>query len=607
MQWAYETYERNAHLAGVPVAEQEPLTPVSHIIQNAQIEITLGTDGTFMSARRIPKEDNKTIIPVTEASASRTSASAAHPLCDNLQYLAPGDEGKHGDYLEQLTRWADSGFTHPKVQAVLAYIQSGCILDDLSHAGVIELDDQGRPSGGRIEGTEYAKCLVRWRIEPPPEGVSSACWEDQSLFDSFAAYYRDQQAQEQALCLVTGRLDAVAANHPKGVVLSNFGAKLVSANDNTWFTYRGRFSDVQQAGSVGYTASQKAHSALRWLAANQGVILGGRTFLCWCPEGKSVPQYGFLGFAPEEPAPDADSYRRELRRTLSGYGQALTDIDHVVLAALDAATTGRLSITYYNVLQGSDFLDRIQSWYGSCLWHYGRGKSTAVYSPTPRQIVSCAFGTQQGAFIQADDRLMKEHVQRLFQCIADRAPIPVDIVRALGARASIPLAYSGDNREFLLFTACAVIRKYHNDKSNGEEWTMALDTGNTDRSYLFGRLLAVAEHVERSTYGKEEKREPNAIRLQSVFCQRPMYAWGLIDKALNPYYAKLAPGLRWYYKDIVSEIVDKLPAADDPSLDQPLEDVYLLGYYLQRHDLTHSHKDDPTDHEMEETTDECTD
>ena len=51
----------------------EPLTPVSHILQNAQIEITLTDEGKFLSAVPVSKGDESTIIPATEESAGRTS------------------------------------------------------------------------------------------------------------------------------------------------------------------------------------------------------------------------------------------------------------------------------------------------------------------------------------------------------------------------------------------------------------------------------------------------------------------------------------------------------------------------------------------------------
>lgn len=111
---------------------------------------------------------------------------------------------------------------------------------------------------------------------------------------------------------------------------------------------------------------------------------------------------------------------------------------------------------------------------------------------------------------------------------------------------------------------------------------MALDTANRNRSYLFGRLLAVAEQVERSASDYEEGRETNAIRMQSVFAQRPLYGWRILEEKLNPYFARLSPGLRNYFKNIISEIVDMLPGLNDPSLGKKLEDTYLLGYYHQR-------------------------
>lgn len=111
---------------------------------------------------------------------------------------------------------------------------------------------------------------------------------------------------------------------------------------------------------------------------------------------------------------------------------------------------------------------------------------------------------------------------------------------------------------------------------------MALDLTNHDRSYLFGRLLAVAEKAEKSSYGQTEGRETNAIRMQSVFSQRPMYAWRIIYESLTPYLTRLPPGQREYYKGIMTEIIDLLPADDDKRLNKGLDDVYLLGYFHQR-------------------------
>ena len=68
----------------------------------------------------------------------------------------------------------------------------------------------------------------------------------------------------------------------------------------------------------------------------------------------------------------------------------------------------------------------------------------------------------------------------------------------------------------------------------------------------------------------------------------------------SPYYARLKPGLRAYYKNLMGEILDKLPEPDDPTLPQRLEDVYLLGYYQQRTALTRKKENTVTEEKNDE-------
>lgn len=585
LQAAYRTYESQKHLAGVVNEGEEVLTPIYHAIINAHIELDIGENGTFINAKRVPKAENKTIIPVTEESAGRTGDNdRAHPLSDQLRYLAPYGKSKHEAYFSGLMRWAESEYSHPKVKAVLAYISGGTILSDLSAAGVIELVENGVPAVGRIEGTEYTKCLVRWRVISFSDDSKRSCWEDLSLISSYIAYTNNLLSEkERDLCIISGNLDVATVSHPKGVLPINYGAKLISANDDSGFTYRGRFTEARQTGTVGLTASQKAHSALRWLATNHGMIMGSRTFLWWNPDGKELPPLDYLGMENDgEYHTSIISYKRELLETLSGYRMSLSNKDDVVVTALDAATTGRLSVTYYSELRAMDFLDRLQNWYETCCIE---SRFYHINSPPIKLIAKCACGAQRGSFIEADDRILRDYVQRLLQSLIDGRAIPADIVRSLVVKACSPLSYNHKNREIQLNTTCAVLRKYLNDREKKEVWTLALDVNNKDRSYLYGRLLAVAEQVERSTYSREEDREPNAIRIQAVFSRRPLYAWRILHEALEPYFKKHSPGLRKYFRDIIQDIMDSF-ALDTRDLNNRLDDTYLLGYYHQRAVLT---------------------
>ena len=89
LQKAVETYDAHAAQVGKVQEGHEVLAPVSHILTSAQIEITVNAAGELADARAVDKKEPKIIIPVTEDSGGRTSAPCAHPLCDQLCYLAP--------------------------------------------------------------------------------------------------------------------------------------------------------------------------------------------------------------------------------------------------------------------------------------------------------------------------------------------------------------------------------------------------------------------------------------------------------------------------------------------------------------------------------------
>ena len=586
LQKAVETYDSHFTYASQNREGQSMMAPVGHIVTRAELEIVLDPQGNFLNASAVDKSEPKIIIPATESSAGRTSAPCAHPLCDQLGYLIPNNAKKYELYITQLAAWIQSDFSHPKLAPILHYIEGGTLLSDLVRCDLVKLNEKGQP--------ENEKLLVRWRIRG--ENVEQ-CWLDQSLFDAFTAYYLHNHSGKTMLCMVSGEETTAADQHPKGIIPINGNAKLISANDSSGFTYRGRFNEEWQAASIGYEASQKAHNALRWLAQEQRVTMGGRTFLCWNPQGKTiVPTH--LPFMPSpKPIFKPSDYKKALQEALMGKKAELELTDGVVVAAFDAATTGRLSLTYYNELLGHDFLQRLHDWDASCCWPH---RDFGITTPRLYHIVNCAFGTQRGEKLETDERILRQQMQRLIACRVDKAAISADIVKALVSRASNPQAYENRIWENILFTACAVIRKYRMDRFK-EEWNMALEPEKNDRSYQFGRLLAVMEKVERDTYGSSEDREPNAIRLQSVFCQRPMATAGALEKQLErAYFPRLKPGSRIWYKNLLGQIMAAISAFPQEDWNKPLTETYLMGYYLQRNAL-YTKKND---NDMEETDNE---
>ena len=589
LQTAYRTYQMLSQTEDIFDYRDdgtEPLTPVSHILQNAQIEITLTGEGKFLSAVPVSKGDESTIIPATEESAGRTSRPEPHPLCDQLAYLAPSDDKKHEAYLALLAAWAESPYSHPLVRAVLTYVRSGTILSDLERERIIVRNADGSLGSGKLAGTDYAKCLVRWRMIPAPDEEKSESYRNPALFEKWASFYNDLRVgQPHGICQISGEEDVLCQSHPKGTLSSAYGAKLISANDSANFTYRGRFATPEAAASVGYTASRMAHSALRWLATNHGKQSGDRIFLCWNPEGKETPGNLLYAFDAGEDKRDFVSYREELRKTLDGYGNKLRPQDDVVIAALEATTTGRLSVTYYTEMKSADLLDRIEHWYDTCAWDGGKYN---VPTPSFWEIILCAFGKPSGNGLSLDKRdakLAGKYFQKLLSCLTEGRSIPPDLVRALAARADTPQAYEAGPLARIRHTACALIRKYRNDQAKREEWKVTLDTENRDRSYLFGRLLAVLEQAEAATYGKEDRRETNALRRLTRYTQQPMHTARALYEKLNPYLNRLMrnkPGLYRQYRALFDQLFGLLDELEHTSLNEPLEDVYLLGYSSQR-------------------------
>lgn len=115
---------------------------------------------------------------------------------------------------------------------------------------------------------------------------------------------------------------------------------------------------------------------------------------------------------------------------------------------------------------------------------------------------------------------------------------------------------------------------------------MALEPEKKDRSYQYGRLLAVMEKAERDTYEGEEKRETNAIRLQSVFVKRPAYATKtILEQLKSAYYPRLSVGAKIYYEGLIGEIMEIISECEPQAINKPLGETYLLGYYLQKNEF----------------------
>lgn len=611
MSWIiklYETYGNCSDQASKQIFETEAfLLPICHTTQNAQIQVTIDEDGNFFHGEVVEKDNAVTVIPCTEDSASRSGKSpVCHPLCDKLQYLA-GDYSKYGgakgdnfyrDYIVQLSEWCDSAYSNKKVKLILKYLKKGTLIEDLIRSKVLFCDEQGKlmekwqgekdnkPSIFKVCQGSQSDAFIRFRVVIPGD-LAPDLWKDRQVQDDYIQYYL-HQLKEGGLCYATGKVIPISEKHSSKIRNSADKAKLISANDNSGFTYRGRFTDKGQVVAVGYDVSQKAHNALKWLVEKQGYYYDGKVILAWGTQNQTIPSIVgdsdelISGLNQEDEIGDLtdEGFANRLNRAIAGYKQDLNHSSEVVIIALDAATTGRMAITFYREMNGDQFLKRIENWHKKCSWKHtykliGKEKKriTFVGAPAPKDIVLAAYGNK------VNDKLKKAAIERLLPCIVDGTALPRDLVDSVVRRACNPVSMESWEWEKTLSIACALYRKNYKK----EELNMALDESITDRSYLYGRMLAVADQIENSAYDKWGERTTNAMRYMNVFSQKPFKTWPVIARNLEPYQEKL--GLKGKgYSDLLNEIGAKMGFNDYQS-DKPLDGLFLLGYYCQKQDF----------------------
>ena len=612
---------------------EAPLLPICHTTQNAQIEIAVDVGGNFRRAKVIPRDDAITIVPCTEASGGRSGTRPVnHPLCDKLQYIAKdfsdyGGEVTRGfakdtkepyeNYLGILRRWCNSGCSHPKARAILKYVEKASVIKDLVSVQVLHVDSNGKlfdkwdkkngdaPEIFKVSSSSgQSDAFVRWRVEIPGESQDSV-WTDFSLFESWANYYSSTK-ENSSLCYVVGDELLVADQHPAKLRNAGDRAKIISSNDTSGFTFRGRFLTAEEACAVGFEVTQKAHNALRWLISRQGKVFyegkpakPGLTILAWATSGKEIPDpladpFSILGLEGEQSDSEASVYTAQelalkLKQRIAGYGTNLGRGDRVVVMGMDSATKGRMAISFYRELDGSDFLQRIDIWHETCSWVHdyrskdvidnktGRKKKVHIIftgAPAPSDIAEAAYGGM------VDDKLRRSTVERILPCIIDGQKIPQDLVASSVQRASNRVGMKDWEWNKTLSIACALYRKYHEE----EGLALALDENRKTRDYLYGRLLALADSLEQWALQKAgEDRQTNAARLMQRFSDHPFATWRTIELALAPYKARLG-GKSLKRQRLISEVIAMF-APDDFLNDKKLTGEFLLGYHCQREAL----------------------
>jgi CRISPR-associated protein Csd1 len=570
---------------------------------NNIIVITIDENGKFVNVEKIEKADKNErdsvesiTMPVTEKSLGRSSGICPHPVFDQYEYLK-GDGDKFKAYIKELEKFAKSRFATGQIQAIYKYVSKGLVSKDLANMDVKD------------------KTNIIFKVDSRES--QTKVWENKDFFLAWQNYYLQQKENQKPtedqkrknqdvspgkiLDYISGEEQLAADSHPKKISNASANAKLISDNDGTNYTFRGRFRNSSEAFALGYESSQKAHQFLRYLITKRGLYCGEQVIVSYKigEIDKPVPFFGntkdTYEFVTENDkeiifhAETGVNYSDALKRALGSYGlsKALKKHKRIAVFALDAATTGRLSITFYRELAENEYLERIVNWHDSCKWHQvfwdKEEKKCVSYegAPSVDKIIETVYGKQRSPRDESYIKIKKTARERLLRCIFDGEFIPRDYILAAVHRVSNPLGVTVDGKfnrdgfEQILSVTCALVRKFYEE----EDYKLSIELDRTDRDYLYGRLLGAADKLEEYVNRmKGNDRVTNALRYMNSFSQRPFKTWNIIHGQLVPYMQQFK-GVAF---DEMQSIMQKFRSGDFDGPDRPVNGTYLLGYYHER-------------------------
>lgn len=291
-----ETHEKCTSIIGIKketvdgeADEKKTFLPIFHMTFKSEICIILDSNGNFIKADR-DNNEQIIIIPCTDSSAGRSSGIAAHPLCDQLDYVGGINDDKTSDYLKELGNWmtSASGTSKTKLKAIHTYVHKKTMISDLEKNKIFK----EYKTKNEIQTLDYEKIRkigIRFSVD---DLEMPNVWEDVDLRQSWIDYVKlkDNNPNDELFDYLSGLpIKQIASQHPKNINSMTGNAKFLSCNDTSEYTFRGRFCKQNDAVLVDYEQSQKMHQTLRWLINNCGYNTDSQTIIVWAVDTDTTP------------------------------------------------------------------------------------------------------------------------------------------------------------------------------------------------------------------------------------------------------------------------------------------------------------------------------
>lgn len=627
------------------------------------IDVRLDEDGNFVKAQFVP-EGQYIEFPTTEDSIGRSSGLAPHALSDKLKYLSPKLSSyiaekkgrKHFEaYIDQLNSWIDYAKEHPNklLQTIGQYLndKESDIADDIArslfgegskilHSGKVEYLEEEK-----VKNKDLTSITVTFSVElKDAHGGLLTVTDDIGLHQNYIGFMMNQlKNKPKDICDVSLEKQYIVNKHYG--LLGN--AKVISGQRKE--NFKGRFKDPNDLLRVGFITSQKMFLMLQFLIDNKQnsqYLSSG----CYLVNWFSNDIYNNKEFNPIDPLrlnPDSLLNQLEGSRGLGDqmkennkvafslggggsqkYNQILTgnasSLDNIsyFITLVEKTSDGRIAIKYFRELTGSQLLRNVEHWYRTTEWKQIVGGVERKWSPPIYQILSTLYGVEDEKGGKKQFRVVGEktkglvgsYSEDLIRCVIDRNPFPTVHYLKAWANAKKPQAFK-ELWATQFSMDLIVIRKYlidlpdyHPRSLTGEDICM-LDTESNNQSYLYGRLLAVYDRIEKdalyfkgknnersqvalskegsedsSLERKEQRSTTNAMKLWSAYIDRPFIINLTLSKKIMPYLQILKTenkGRAIVLESILSELQNRIAEVSAENNYGSLDERFLFGYYGQ--------------------------
>ena len=611
-------YALEHDMVGKPDASGNLLVPMFYDSVDSDgkniLEVIISKEGRFIAYDYVPKGET-IIFPVTEDSAARSSNVAPHPIVDNMSYVVQDGSPRNQAYMDQLDSWLAyeeidyirTIYDFLKKDATIKRIYDSLLPEPIDENLKItdpkKAEQEEKKRAKEIE--KIRKIYIMFTIAEYDGQKNVSVSDNRDLQEKYRDYFINCLCndKEKIICNLSGKEDYLCIKHQPLMGRARLVSQIEAKEEN----WRGRFTMPDQSIKIGMETSQKIHLMAKYLLSGQGTRrwLGEQAnMVSWfsddlsnaaefnptkSAEVASSVKNRLLAMKQEKTDASmiADEMTEDIVKSFTSGKRMFSDDATYYIAIFDKISNGRVAAKYFRSLSASRLKENLVAWQEKYhWWGFSNENRDKEFTPSPRRMVLAAYGVERDGMLEiAKNDFLKNQCQNIVTALVEGRAVPRNFEKALAVNIRHRQNYDKTWME-VLFCALAVL------KDKGGMKDPMLNRENTNRSYLFGRLLASFEYLEKSAFSKGDERSTNAEKMWTSYTNQPATMMLRLRNLMIPYERKLERSdealKRMAYFNAMREIREATNMLhesynmDSVEVNRPLDYGFIFGYEAQR-------------------------